>query len=201
MEKFFKKMVASAALLTVASVGSQVQAYDADVNIGPDFNNTLFSQGTTPAPLDTIVWFVASTDANLGTFGANTTLTPDQLLGPDDTLISQRKVDGAAGAYGAGYLVDIVSGIDAANAPRNIFVILFGNETAAGSPNLTPDGGETFGFAALGVRTVPGFGNADWSPLGSIVGNTHLIVIPEPSTYLLGGLGLLALVGYRRFRK
>lgn len=202
MEKSIKKLIGSAALLAVVSVGSQVQAYDVDVNIGPDFNNTLFSQGTTPAPLNTIVWFVASTDANLGTFGANTTLTPSQLLGPDDFLIAQRKVDGAAGAYGPGYLVDIITGVDAANASRNIFVVLFGNETAAGSPNLTPDGGETFGFASLGIRTVPGFGNADWSPLGNIVGNTHNITaIPEPSTYLLSSLGFLAIAGYRRFRK
>jgi hypothetical protein len=199
MESSLKKVLASVALAGVALLPAQAQ-YSADVNIGPDFSNTLFSQGTTPAPLNTIVWFVASVDANLGTFSGNT-LTPDQLLGPDDTLVRQVKVDGASGAYGPGYFVDILSGIPAANASRNIFVVLFGNETAAGTPNLVPDGGETFGFAALGVRTPPALGNADWSPLASIVGNTHMIVIPEPATYLLSAMGLLAVAGYRRFRK
>jgi hypothetical protein len=199
MKRATKLLTASVIACSLMINGAS--AYNADANIGPDFNNTLFSAGTTPAPLNTIVWFVASTDANLGTFGLNTVLTPDQLLGADDTILVQAKVDGGSGG-GPGYLVETYSGIDISNSPKNIFVLLFGNQTAGGTPNLTPVGGELFGFASLGVRANPAFGNADWSPLGSIVGNTHQIVaVPEPATYLLSMLGVAGLIGYRRFRK
>jgi PEP-CTERM motif len=201
MHTKFKKLVACATL-TVAGMLTASAQYSADVNMGtPDFPNALFSSSGVKAPVNTIVWFVASTDTQLGTFTGNT-LTPDQLLGPDDTLVRQVKVDGGAGSYGPGYLVDTIANISTVNGTRNIFLVLFGNQTATGTPNLTPSGGETFGFASLGVRTIPAFGNADWTPTVDVLGNTHNITaIPEPSTYLLSAMGLLAAAGYRRFRK
>jgi PEP-CTERM motif len=203
MHSKFKKLIASAALTVAGMLSASAQTtYSADVNMGsPEYPGTLFSSAGVRAPVNTVVWFVASTDTQLGTFTGNT-LTPDQLLGPDDTLVRQVKVDGGGGGFGPGYLSDTIANIPAANATRNIFLILFGNQTATGTPNLTPSGGETFGFAALGVRTVPGFGNADWSSSLDVLGNTHNITaIPEPSTYLLSAMGLLAAAGYRRFRK
>jgi hypothetical protein len=199
MDKFIKKYLSIIGLASVA-VTAQAQ-YSADVAAGAVFGNPLRSNPSTLAPINTIVWFVASVDANLGTFGLNTTLTPEQLLGPDDTLLIQTKVDGVGGVFGEGVLFETYDNIPAVNASRNMFMIVFGNRTAPGVVNHTPGDGDQFGFASLGVRPPPGFGNADWSPLAEVIGNTHLIVIPEPSTYLLGGLGLLGLLGYRRFRK
>jgi hypothetical protein len=199
MDKLIKKYLSIIGLASLA-ITAQAQ-YSADVAAGDVFGNPLYSNPSTLAPTNTIVWFVASVDSSLGTFGLNTTITPDQLLGPDDTLLVQTKLDGAGGAFGPGILFETYDNIPAVNGTRNIFLILFGNRTAPGLVNHTPGDGDQFGFAALGVRPPPQFGNADWSPLSSVIGNTHLIVIPEPSTYLLGGLGLLGLLGYRRFRK
>jgi hypothetical protein len=189
-------------IIGLASLAVTAQAqYNADVAAGDVFGNPLRSNPSTLAPINTIVWFVASVDSSLGTFGLSTTITPDQLLGPDDTLLVQTKVDGAEGAYGEGVLFETYENIPSVYTNRNIFLILFGNRTAPGTPNHIPGDGDQFGFAALGVRPKPDFGNADWSPLSAVIGNTHLIVIPEPSTYLLGGIGLLGLLGYRRLRK
>ena len=187
------KKISAILTMAVATVACS-NAYDVDLNIGPDFNNAFQSQPATLAPVNTVVWFVASVDAALGTFGASTSLTPGQLLGPDDTLVRQSKVD----SNGPGYLVDILTGVPTNIGTQNIFVLLFGNVTATGTPNHTPVDGNTFGFASLGVKLPPGFGNADWSPIASVIGNTHQITaIPEPSDLPLGharfgGLGWLS---------
>lgn len=206
MKNLLNKIVAAGVLLLAGEYTAMAATYSADLNIDPTVaNRGIFTQGSTLAPVGTIIWFVASTDANLGTIAGNTIITADQLLG-SDTFLAQTRVDGEMfqGGLGAGWLIETISP-DTSFATSNIFMIVFGNRInanfASTPPPITPTDGDQFGFVNLGVRPPPASGNADWNPTSQVFGTGVLIAVPEPSTFALAGLGLVGLFGYRRFRK
>lgn len=170
----------------------------------------------------TIVWFVADTLAN----GIQTTdLSAGNVLGNDDIILWQDYGDGQqTGNANARYLrtgISVLDNVGFENAPIYVYVwnatyissgpnSVFGPDNTslplqglAGAFNeINVQDGMKYGTLLLGPRPPPMSGNASWAIFQNVFMDQFTVAaIPEPSTFALAGLGLVGLIGYRRFKK
>jgi hypothetical protein len=191
--------VAAACGLTLISTNT-ASAYLADGRtIISDPNATearLYSTTSVLAPVQSVIWFVADTLNN----GIN--LAPADgasVLAVDDILIRADNVDGSLFGTNPGKYIRGGIAVDDSFAAVPIYFYLW-NTLSASPDTFVPQNGDTFGTYSLGVVPPPQVGNAFWGIDGNVFGDTYIVGVPEPSTYLLSGLGLLGLAAYRRFK-
>lgn len=224
----------SLALLSLCianATGVTLRDYTADAatkgpNNFPDldpFGPRLFTgtSGTNRAPLNSVVWFLSSTNSLLTLNPANG-FGPGGVLTADDTLLFSVPIVGVNDPFfgpelnAGGYITrSVEAGFDplgfgpgetlipAVNLTKNIYVCLW-NALDSTPNDFVPTAGTTYGLLSLGVRPVPDLGNSDWSITENIYSGHYLLTsgsenIPEPSSFALLGLGLLGLIGCRRF--
>jgi hypothetical protein len=191
--------IASASVANAQDYSAAARTFDGS----GQFANRLYSDNafTTLAPVQSIIWFVADTSNN----GVPTNPFEGSVLGGDDVLIFQDVVDGTligsqAGRFSRNYAV-----VPSATREASIYVYLWNQTSGQTTPTTTgfsPVAGNTFGILNLGNVTEPAVGDALWYITQNISSAQYTVnAIPEPSTYLLSGLAVLGLVGYRRFKK
>lgn len=213
-----KKLTLAAIVAVLSGAAANAQTITADIISAtspsdPTIVNRFFqADGTTRAPLNTVIWFVADTaqnGLNLNSAGANTVFdvdfsNPSSILGGDNLFLAQVRVGSGIGTIPPGNQAGKINATATVSNTAlvqgaNIFALLF-NQSDAGT--LVPVAGDTFGIFNLGNPVEPVLGNVPYYVSGNISWNTYTVAaVPEPSTYammLLGGLGVL---GYRRFKK
>ncbi len=176
-----------------ASVKTQVSATDA-TGVNRLF---LFNGQTNLAPIGSTIWFVADTASN----GVPHNPTdPGSVLGVDDRLIWTDIVDGNQPGIFPGRYSQTLTNLDPNDALVPVFFYLWGNLQGS---NAVPDFGSTYGLFSVGVVADPGFGAAQWPIINNVFGNTFTVVgaVPEPAALVLVGLGLVSVLGYRRFKR
>lgn len=184
-----------------------------------------FFAGTAEAPgagfnsLTTgIYWFVADTAGN-GIQNPSTAMAGD-ILGADDRILWQDFGDGSTATTTLlGRFARNGIPVNDSYANNNIYVYVWNRPipVALPHPGAAPasEGGTDifvesstmegykFGVLQLGVRPPPPTGgNGSWAVFADVYADTFTVAaVPEPSTFALAGLGLVGLIGYRRFKK
>ena len=191
-------MVASLVLMLLAQ-GSVFAQYGADIISGHDLStpevHLFLDSGLSTPATDQAIWFVG----DISGLGVNESPTFDDIQNilsgiGDDKLIFADAVPGLLPPgdpdfYGT-YRRPGLTGIDDQFRTAHIWVYLWSDTT----PGQV---GDTFGLLDLGVRPPPDPGNATWFSTQNIAADVYT-VIPEPSTMVLVGLGMLSLLILRR---
>lgn len=161
---------------------------------------------TTPAPLGTMIWFVADFNGDGLPFERSGlgTVTPDLLFGGDDRPLFADIVDGDQAGTKPGQYKRVGAPIDVPGPmtaqqikDAHIYVFLWSSLGGGMSPIM----GATFGVLNLGVINHPAIGNPFWAVDRNIAADTFSYV-PEPAEIGLAvAFGLLGVaVGLRRIR-
>jgi len=176
------------------------------------FNETVVD-GSTGAPLDTAIfktlggsWAIYESAANAvvgtgvgfddGTLVASGTINPDQFSSFTPTSatsgIGSAIIEGLISSINTAFLDDVGVG-------TGLPLFDFRSE---GSQNIPAGTSTTTGFFIGGSPTVyPDVIVGSDDILFKVDGSSKFSVVPEPSTYLLFGIGLLGLIGYSRKRR
>ena len=206
LNKTLATVATASALFLVEASAQDYSALGRTADGSGNVINLLYSDNafTTLAPVGSIVWFVADTSNN----GVPTNPLEGSVLGADDVLIFQDVVDGQIlGANAGRFSRTYNSAFLVPDSTRNssIYFYLWNASSGQTTPSTTgfaPVAGTTFGLFNVGNVTEPAIGDALWYITANVSAAQYTVnAIPEPSTYLLSSLGLLAIAGYRRFRK
>jgi hypothetical protein len=194
-----------------ASSKTQVSAVDATI-VNRLFLDAAF---TTVAPTNSVLYFVWDSAGN----GVNTAPLSGadvDLFQADDVFLFQDVIDGTILGNGAGRYTQTFNSSRNSDVPAtvtatgNIVVYLFNRQAnppvapasfASTVRTQIPQVGDTFGIFSFASPGAPAIGDAQWNITGNINASQFTVGIPEPSTYALGGLGMLSLALYRRMKK
>jgi hypothetical protein len=181
-------------------------AYYADVFTGPDKDNIdtkLYLSAGNVAPTNRVLWFVVDTNND----GVDTTPVQGSILGADDILVFQDTVGGGDiegfGIEGQ-YLGVPMGGLSPVNLSdsyqtKHIWVYLW-NVVEGTTVGLA---GQTFGALDIGAIARVNPNNAQWGINQNVYANQYSVApIPEPSTYAMIGMGIVAgIAALRRHRR
>lgn len=158
------------------------------------------------APVGSSVWIIADTlndgiplSVAAPDRGQSYAIAPDQILGPDDVLVRVDGVDGTLagsqlGRYSRGGIAfppEARSG----SLTANIWFVTWSQPGVTNAAAVVP--GLGLDFVGLGQQAIPPVGNPVVNVTQDLFAD-RITVVPEPSTPLLLGGGLLALWGLAR---
>jgi hypothetical protein len=188
----------AASLLPVSSFAQTTYGVSIQTTVdstGGGVATRLFTDGTfsTPAPVDSRLWFVADTAGNgLPSYAGGATI----ILGADDVIVYQDVIDGTIlGANPGRYSRTTGVTADTSFSDDVIYAFLWGNGSPLDAAGV--QAGNTFGVFSLGVQPPPAIGNASWF-ISQNMNGAQFTVVPEPQTAVYAGLGLIALALFRR---